>query len=47
MVSTDEKLEIIELLLAAGFRRIEVTSFANPKQVDSCSLSARCSGCFS
>ena len=47
MVSTDEKLEVIELLLAAGFRRIEVTSFANPKQVDSCSLSARCSGCFS
>ena len=47
MVSTDEKLEIIELLLTAGFRRIDVTSFAHPKQVDSCSLSVRCSGCFS
>lgn len=33
IVSTADKVELIERLMAAGLRRIEVTSFVNPKKV--------------
>ena len=33
IVSTDDKLALIERLVAAGLRRIEVTSFVNPAKV--------------
>ena len=33
MVSTAVKVELIERLLRAGLKRIEVTSFVNPKKV--------------
>lgn len=33
LLSTDEKLHLIDLALGAGIRRMEVTSFVNPKRV--------------
>jgi len=33
LVETDQKLRMIELVLAAGVRRVEVTSFVSPKHV--------------
>lgn len=32
-VTTEEKLQMLEYIVAAGFRRIEVTSFVHPKHV--------------
>ena len=33
LVSTDQKLELVERAIAAGYRRIEVTSFVHPSKV--------------
>jgi hydroxymethylglutaryl-CoA lyase len=33
VVSTEDKLKLIDLILAAGFRRLEAGSFVNPKKV--------------
>lgn len=45
LFSTDEKLKLIDFALAAGTKRIEVTSFVNPKRVpqmaDAAELSKR------
>lgn len=45
ILDTDAKLELIERSIAAGVRRLEVTSFVNPKRVpqmyDSAELAAR------
>ncbi|HEY6644638.1 MAG TPA: hydroxymethylglutaryl-CoA lyase, partial [Povalibacter sp.] len=33
IVSTADKVQMIERLISAGLRRVEVTSFVNPKKV--------------
>ena len=39
-LSTAQKIELVERLLATGLRRLEVASFVNPKKVPQCSNAA-------
>jgi len=43
LVSTDDKVEMINRIVGAGFRKLEVTSFSHPKLLPQFADAARCS----